>query len=157
VYLLRSLDDPKPREIRHNSTVSALTFSPTDPDMLITGTLTGDLSAWLPDSNDPFVRWRAHRGVITGVAFDGRGSRLVSGGLDRGIFVWIFPTPEHRQTISREMQALRALIADSKDGIKDGIMYDPTALIKAVRSTNDKTLVDRDCKELFGSVCPPLP
>ncbi|KAL1993423.1 hypothetical protein VTN49DRAFT_3372 [Thermomyces lanuginosus] len=73
--------------------VSALSFSP-DGSLLAIGETRGRVLVHRAADGSLVVdRWTAHTGRVTGLAWNDRGTHLVSGALDTNIFVWSLAKP----------------------------------------------------------------
>lgn len=79
----------------HHTPVTALAWSPTSPDLILTGCIDGTVFLWNVKSDErPLVPQRQakhHTGAVTSLSWSGDGGRFVSGSDDNTAVLWAAP------------------------------------------------------------------
>lgn len=98
--------------------VTAMAFTP-DGSLLAAGDSRGRIVVFkTADGSIVTDRWTAHTGRITSVAWNSKGTQLVSGGLDTNVFVWSLERPgDWLQASNAHKEGVNA-VAWIADGLK---------------------------------------
>ena len=88
------------KDIPQSSAITCFAFSPAANAYLAVGFSSGKIVVYEPSNPEPVItRWSAHTARVTGIAWDAKGERAVSGGLDTNIFVWSVAKPGQRVSV----------------------------------------------------------
>ena len=88
------------KTIPQSSAISAFAFSSAAHHYLAVGFSNGKIIVYEPNNPEPVItRWSAHTGRVTGIAWDEKGERVVTGGLDANIFVYSVAKPGQRVSV----------------------------------------------------------
>ncbi|KAI4256413.1 MAG: hypothetical protein LQ352_002089 [Teloschistes flavicans] len=88
--------EPKHKLTALNSTITALSFSPTG-QYLAAGFSNGKISVCDTSTWEIAIsRWSSHTGRVTGISWNKEGTHAVSGGLDTNVYIWSVKKPGMR-------------------------------------------------------------
>ena len=88
------------KSLSHTSAISAFAFSSAAHQYLAVGFTNGKILVYEPKNPEPVItRWSAHTGRVTSIAWDEKGERAVTGGLDANIFIYSVAKPGQRVSV----------------------------------------------------------